>query len=161
MQAYYYLMSHATRLEVAMNAVSIGTKFQYAFLDAGTCKWEVQKELGKGVFECATADPAFGYFGDRKAFTKKEIAILINREKRAKKTRASYDAFYGSLQLGDIVHYFDGGVDQTYFRCEVVEEGGYKCLRQEAGKLFKPSAASIYENWSPKQKRRFKAPTGV
>lgn len=105
----------------------IGQTFRSAYAD-GMPLWKVTRSRGRGVYECTTVDEPVvidgkSYPGDyanvMKLFTTAQVEHAVQMADHFRSLMNDHEAFYASLQAGQVVHYHDGF--GQFIRCEVVE----------------------------------------
>lgn len=128
----------------------VGKTFRSAYADANSL-WEVKRSRGRGVYECTIVNEPFvidgksydgDYAGVTKLFSARDIEHAVKMAEHFRSVMSEHEAFYASLQVGQIVHYDDSF--ENFIRCEVVElteptlvgfdemPGGTKVLKQLA-----------------------------
>jgi hypothetical protein len=151
--------------------ICIGTKFRYHHAD-GQPMWKVTKVLRRGVYQCEVLEDEPDWAGVERIFAREEIQRALSIQSMWDEVEDAHEAFYGSLEQGQIVHYHHGFGE--FVRCQVTratEDGwmflkGQTCLhafalvgpwhdadllpdayrRGTLGKLMRPNASNIYEN---------------
>ena len=106
--------------------VTKGVRFRSTYAD-GNPLWEVKASAGKGAWACEVVSEKFvidgkefdsDWAGVRKLFTSKEILASVSMGRLYEQAASDQDAFYASLNVGQIVHYNNGF--QQFVRCKVV-----------------------------------------
>lgn len=112
---------------VAKKPSLVGQQFRSAYADANAL-WEVKKSRGRDVYECVIVNEPFvfegksidgDYAGVKKVFSGADIRHAVVIAEHFRSVMSDHEAFYATLQVGQIIHYHDGF--GQFVRCEVVE----------------------------------------
>jgi len=145
------------------------TTFHSSYADANPL-WKVIEKRGRGTWIAQVIDCP-DYSGTKAAFTTEQIERSIGLSNLWNKLENEGDKFYGSLMVGDIVHYSNGF--NQYVRCKVTPKhdllpialvgdwkpydlpkrlnngmiyNGYHVDKIKKGETMKPNASNIYEH---------------
>jgi len=120
--------------------VKKGDKFRSVVGDANLL-WVVDRQRGKGTWECVVDASEPDYAGRKKVFTEEEIRASIKFERFFEQQFALKEDFWASREAGETLHWHDSF--GRYARCVVVEVHS----DGEIKKMIKPIA--LVGSWGP------------
>ena len=113
--------------------VKSGLTFRSVVADTNAL-WQVRDLVSFGADDTGINDPIWqcgcieeGY-ETHDVFRESKILLLANTKKAIAEMLSTNDAFYKSLNIGDVVHYHNGF--GAFVRCEVVDEEGSHVLKR-------------------------------
>lgn len=149
--------------------ITKGLRFRQPLADT-MALFEVKSRQGRGAWRCVVVNEPWEFegktypsdgAGEERAFLTDQITRAVAWEQYGKQSRDAHEAYYASLQLGQIVHYMN--MPKEFVRCEVVEKDGKHVLKAIAligdwydigyqerkirsGETFTPNYTCIYES---------------